>query len=80
MTLIQLLGDEPVQWLVVIKPKLRYVDKLPTFMVSVVASDQRGALYEAKNLYPHVFNTLDRRYNDPVAKELVNNVLRKMTP
>lgn len=81
MTTIKLLGDEPKQWLVIIKPKIRYAKHmLSTYMVVVEETEERAALYAAKNLHPTIFNTLDRRYHDPVAKPVELNVLRKLIP
>lgn len=80
MTGVVMLGDDLVQWLVVVKPKPRYIAQLSTYMVAVEAVDARAALYTAKNFHASVFNTLDRRYNDPVAKQLVIGALRTLQP
>jgi hypothetical protein len=69
---VEIFKASPVgtQWLVGIKPKLRYAGQCASYFCVVEGIDERSARYEASRLHPHVFNTLDRHYNAPVAHEL----------
>ena len=68
------------QWLVVLKPKMRYITQLPAYEVVVEAADKHAARYAAKNEHPQVFNTLDTRYHDIDVRMLTINKLFKLEP
>lgn len=56
------------QFLVVMKPKKVYLSILPTYVCTVHATDIRAAGYAAKRSNPRVFNNLDARYCDLIAR------------
>src|SRR5665648_236103 len=56
------------QFLIIMKPKKGYLAQLPTFVCTVWSTDGWAARYAAKRSNPRVFNNLDSRYCDLIAR------------